>query len=58
MGGSAVVGGVIVREDGPVLGENVKEMNSADLNGTTQVVVGWRGENSSTTCMMLEETVY
>ena len=37
-----MVGRVIVREDGPVLSENVKEMNSADLNGSTEVVVGWR----------------
>ena len=35
-----MVGGVIVREDGAVLGEDVKEVNSADLYGPSQVVVG------------------
>ena len=39
-GHSCVVGGVIIREDGPVLGQDVKEMNSADLNSTSEVLVG------------------
>ena len=38
--GCAVVGGVIVGEDGAVLGEDVKEMDSAHLHGPTQVLVG------------------
>ena len=40
--GSAVVGGVIIGEDGAVLGEDVKEVNPADLYGPTYVVVGCR----------------
>lgn len=35
-----MVGGVIIGEDGSILGENVKEMNPADLDGPTEVVVG------------------
>ena len=36
-----MVGGVIVGEDGPVLREDVEEMNSADLYGPGQVMVGY-----------------
>lgn len=56
-----MVGGVIVGEDGPVLGENVKEMNSTDLNGPTEVVVGWRGggqQHNIRACMKVEEGAY
>ena len=39
-GQGGMVGGVIVGEDGPVLCEDVKEMNSADFYSPGQVMVG------------------
>ena len=39
-GHRGVVGGVIVGEDGPILSEDVKEMNPADLYSPSQVLVG------------------
>ena len=38
--GRAMVGGVVVGEDGAVLGEDVKEVDSADLHSAAQVMVG------------------
>ena len=35
------MGGVIIGEDGSVLGEDVKEVYSTDLYGPRQVLVGW-----------------
>ena len=39
--GRAMVGRVVVGEDGAVLGEDVKEVDSTDLHSAAQVMVGY-----------------
>ena len=39
--GRGMVNGVVIREDGTVLSEDVEEVDSTHLNSTTQVLVGY-----------------
>ena len=46
MGGAdvaVVAASAVVREDGAVLGDDVKEMNPRQLHSAAQVLVGWVG---------------